>query len=421
MRFQNVAFLILIKLLLFSAPASAEDSTQQHIDITVAQDGTGNHKTLTEAIDALPMYTYERTVIFIKNGVYEEKIRIDQHHITLIGESRANTIIQFFQPRQDWEDNKDVIGPAIINIHADDVILKNLTIINTQPKKDIHAFTIYGTGTRTILDNCSVKSQGGDTVSLWNYKDGMYYHSNCFFEGAVDFVCPRGWCYIKDSEFFEVRKTAAIWHAAVVDENQKMVIRNSRFDGVEGFYLGRHHYEAQFFLLGCSFSKTMIDKPIYHEVNLGNPEKNRPYFFGDRYYYFDCHRDGEDYGWFSDNLQQNNFSEKEITAEWTFDGKWNPENKTPLMVKRWKLIGNDLHLFFDDCLTIRGEVVLETATGKRLHYEEGRGRNQLRFSTETTLEESDFLGSLKLFAGSIVANQATLAEREMESTFTLPY
>ena len=49
-----------------------------HIDYTVATDGSGDFTTLTAAIQALPMYTYERVVIFIKKGVYNEKIRIEQ-------------------------------------------------------------------------------------------------------------------------------------------------------------------------------------------------------------------------------------------------------------------------------------------------------------------------------------------------------
>ncbi len=89
---------------------------------------------------------------------------------------------------------------------------ENLTIENNQPEVGPHAFAVYGTGTRTIIENCKVLSKGGDTVSLWNYKTGMYYHAGCTFEGSVDFVCPRGWCFIKNSKFFELKQTASIWH-----------------------------------------------------------------------------------------------------------------------------------------------------------------------------------------------------------------
>ncbi len=300
-----------------------------YYDILVAADGSGDYTTITEAINALPMFNYERTVIFIKNGVYNEKIRIEQNNITLLGESRDSTIICFDQLRTDWEKNKDYTGPAVINIHADDIILANLTVENTQPETGPHAFAVYGTGTRTILVNCNVLSKGGDTVSLWNYKSGKYYHSNCYFVGSVDFVCPRGWCYIRDSKFYELKKTASIWHAGIEDSNQKFVICNSYFDGVQGFYLGRHHYDAQFFLLNCSFSENMDDIPIFRILYEKEPWKNRPDIFGDRYYYYNCHRKGGDFDWFGDNLREAEGSPlpEDITAEWAFNGEWDPESK----------------------------------------------------------------------------------------------
>ena len=40
-------------------------------------------------------------------------------------------------------------------------------------------------------------------MSLWLHASGRYYHTRCHFRGAVDFMCPRGWCYISDSTFFD--------------------------------------------------------------------------------------------------------------------------------------------------------------------------------------------------------------------------
>jgi len=215
--------------------------------IVVAQNGSGDFISITDALQSLPMFNYQRIEIFVRNGTYHEKLRIEQDYITLIGESKEKTVIKYNQPRENWIKEKDSIGPAVVNIFADDIILNNLTIENTQPEINTHAFAVYGNGTRTIITNCNVISRGGDTVALWNYKNGMYYHSDCYFSGAVDFVCPRGWCYIKNSKFYEVKESASIWHAGGSDMNQKLVIVNSSFDGVENFQLGRHHYEAQFF------------------------------------------------------------------------------------------------------------------------------------------------------------------------------
>ena len=393
---------------------------QNNYDLIIAKDGSGDYSTFTEAFNNLPMYNYERFIIYVKNGIYKERFRIERDYITIIGESRDSTIIQFSLLRSDWDINRDYIGNAVVNIYADDVVLKNLTIKNTQPEIGPHAFAVYGTGTRTVIVNCSIMSNGADTISLWNYKEGMYYHANCYFEGAVDMVCPRGWCYIRDSQFFELKNTAAIWHAAVNNPNQKFVIRNSTFDGIEGFHLGRHHYEAMFFLLDCKFSDNMADQPIYRVTYPDNPARNRPYVFGDRKYFGNCKKDGEEFEWYKDNLDtfKKGITSEKITSEWCFDGKWNPENSDPPRIKRWEVKENKLFLYFYELMSVRGKPVLKLADGTMLEFSEGRGRDILVFSCNKILSNK-INWILELTDGELLASVASENVRRISNEIIL--
>ena len=56
--------LIPIFLLLFSGIYA-----NSHYDIIVAKDGSGNYTSLTEAINNLPMYQYQRCVIYKKRNL----------------------------------------------------------------------------------------------------------------------------------------------------------------------------------------------------------------------------------------------------------------------------------------------------------------------------------------------------------------
>lgn len=56
----------------------------------VAQDGSGNYKTVSEAIEAA---SGTRFVIYVKEGVYKEKIRTNKDGITLIGDGKYSTLI----------------------------------------------------------------------------------------------------------------------------------------------------------------------------------------------------------------------------------------------------------------------------------------------------------------------------------------
>ncbi|MGD9994828.1 MAG: pectinesterase family protein [Salinivirgaceae bacterium] len=387
--------------------------------LIVAQDNSGQFTTITQALESLPMYCYERVVIYIKSGIYHEKIKIDRDYVSLVGENRETTRIEFSQLRENWNRNPDVIGPAVVNIFADDVAIKNLTIENTQPEIGPHAFAIYGTGTRTILLNCNVLSKGGDTVSLWNYKTGMYYHHNCYFQGAVDFVCPRGWCYISNSTFYELKNTAAIWHAAPTNPNQKMVLQNCSFESADSFYLARHHYDAQFYFLNCKFPAFMRNKGIEHVTYPEHPEKNRPYLYGNRYYFYNCSRTGGDFPWFADNLNQwpAGVTPENLTAEWTFDGQWNPTDTLPLKVVKKEFNENSLFLWFDQDVMPVGEVSIQTSSGETLNYFNGSGRNRLEFRSEKPINKKSINLPFSLVSGNIQSIKASVTPKYLTHEF----
>ncbi|HTR82281.1 MAG TPA: pectinesterase family protein [Bacteroidota bacterium] len=321
--------------IVFLIGCSAGAAARERADIIVAQDGSGQFRSIQEALNSIPGHNTRTVTILIKNGVYHEKLFVQKSNVALVGEDRDSTRIVFAELRQNWRaaHGDSDWGSAVINIDSTvtDLTIANLTVYNnygTLYGSHEHQFTIWGSGTRIIIIDCNILGDGGDTLSLWNRSDGMYYHANCFFEGWVDFVCPRGWCYITDSRFFGHNLSASIWHDGSANKDEKFVIRYSQFDGVLGFPLGRHHRDAQFYLLNCIFSRTMADRQIYGPKESPNLV---PWQWGARYYYYNCHREGGDFDWFKDNL----FSAEgapapgDITAAWTFMEKWNPEMDMP--------------------------------------------------------------------------------------------
>lgn len=68
-------------------------------DFTVAQDGSGSHRTIREAVDALAAMGHNRggrrAVIHVKAGVYPEKVVIGSkmHNVMFVGDGIDRTII----------------------------------------------------------------------------------------------------------------------------------------------------------------------------------------------------------------------------------------------------------------------------------------------------------------------------------------
>lgn len=318
-------FILLFLLCMFSISTATERA-----NIIVAKDGSGHFTSIQSALNSIPKNNSKPVIILVKNGIYNEKLFITHSFVSIVGEHQDSTRIVFAELRKNWlKNNPNEWGSATINIDSTvtDLTIANMTIHNNYGSlfgDHDHQFAIWGKGTRIMLLYCNVIGDGGDTVSLWNAENGMYYHSNCYFEGWVDYVCPRGWCYITDSRFYGHNLTASLWHHGSTFEDQKFVIRYSYFDGVPGFPLGRHHVDGQFYLLDCLFSKNLADEQIHYPAYSPNA---KPWKWGERHYYFNCQREGGDYKWFADNLQSAKGSPKpeEVTALWTFAGKWNPE------------------------------------------------------------------------------------------------
>ena len=320
--------------------------------ITVAQDGTGKYKTIQEALNSLDTVSTNQRTIFIKNGVYREKLMITKSFLKLQGESEDGVIIVTTLPRDVWRcENPDDFGAATINVKAHDLTFEKLSVINdygfnakkdttiictneagnnqsTLPReegektgkkvvrKDGHqfAFRSFPNATRLSFINCTFRAGGGDTVSPWDVEGGLYYFKNCTMEGHVDLYCPRGWAYAENCKFVCHNMNAAIWHDGSNYESSKTVLKNCTFEGDKGYKLGRFHREAQFYLINCKFDENMADAEIYQS-------STTQLKWGKRVYYYNCHRKGNDFAWYANNLK---IDPKAVTIDWTFDGKWNP-------------------------------------------------------------------------------------------------
>ncbi len=311
----------------------AREDRPERADLIVAADGSGGYRSIQPALDAVPRDNTSTKVILVRNGTYHEKLFIRSSHVALVGEDWDRTRIEFAELRKNWrKTHPDDWGAAVVNIGDDvtDVFIGNLTVSNNYGAihgDTDHQFAIRsgGIATRITLVHAKVLASGGDTLSLWNTGNGMYYHADCDFEGWVDYVCPRGWCYITNSRFFGHSPTASIWHDGSRNRDQRFVIRRSIFGGIPGFALGRNNRDGQFFLLDNQFSATMADRPIYR------PSSDDSYQWPARAYYANNRRAAGNFAWFADNLPQAEGQplSRQITPAWTFQGRWDPEGALP--------------------------------------------------------------------------------------------
>jgi pectinesterase len=168
-------------------------NAQPSYDFTVAQDGSGNFKTIQEALNAVPDFRKNRTTILIKPGSYKEKLILPKSktNVTMIGEDVLKTVLTY----DDYASKKNRFGEEIgttgstsFYVFADDFIAESITFENSSGPVG-QAVAVRVDADRVKFLNCRFLGFQ-DTLYPFAEKSRQYYR-NCYIEGTVDFIF--GW------------------------------------------------------------------------------------------------------------------------------------------------------------------------------------------------------------------------------------
>ena len=163
--------------------------------IIVAKDGSGNFKTIQEAVNSIRDLSIVRVKIFIKKGVYKEKLVIPswKTNITLSGEDKALTVITNDDYTGKPYPGKDASGKAeymtftsyTVLVQGNDFHAENLTISNTAGRVG-QAVALHVEADRVVIKNCDLL---GNQDTLYSAKENSrQLYLDCYIEGTTDFI-----------------------------------------------------------------------------------------------------------------------------------------------------------------------------------------------------------------------------------------
>lgn len=219
-------------------------SAKEDRRLIVAKDGSGDFKTVQEAINAVPDFRNFTTVIFIKNGIYKEKLNLSasKRKVRLVGESTDHTVLSY----DDFASKKNRFGEAMgtsgsagFYIYADDFTAENITFQNTAgPVGQAVALWIAGDKARFL--NCRIL---GFQDTLYTYgKGSRQYFYKCYISGTVDFIFGSATAIFDDCLIF-CKQPGYITAASTPDTTTYgYVFRNCKISGSApdtSVYLGR--------------------------------------------------------------------------------------------------------------------------------------------------------------------------------------
>lgn len=252
-RMQTIGAFV-VALLCLAMPLSAQ--TQWKREIVVSRDGTGDYRTLTEAMEGIRAFMDYKVTVFIKNGVYKEKVIVPSwlENVDFVGESMENTIITY-----DDHANINKMGTFrtyTVKVEGNTITFKNLTIENNAARLG-QAVALHTEGDRLMFINCRLL---GNQDTIYTGAKGTRLHFlNCYIEGTTDFIFGPSTalfegCTIhsKSNSYITAASTPADIEVGYVFKNCKLTADA----GVDKVYLGRpwRPYAATVFI-NCEMGK----------------------------------------------------------------------------------------------------------------------------------------------------------------------
>jgi pectinesterase len=145
-----------------------------------------------------------------------------------------------------------------------------------------------------------------------------------------------------------------------------------------------------------------------------NKDLDASNIYGERAYFYNCHRVGGDYAWHRDNLDKAPGSPRpeQITPLWTFAGSWDPERTNSPAIQTATVAGQALELQFDEAVTLKGHPRVVYRPGVYGDYLQGSGTKVLRFAVPASEHSHQF--SIELNGGEIIANEADATLRKAD-------
>lgn len=289
-----LSFLMMLTML----PLAAANKYDNPDTIVVSRDGTGEFRTIDEAIEVCRAFMEYTKVIYVKKGVYKEKLIIPSWltNITICGEDRDNTIIT-------WDDHANIKMPVggldseaavkgkpmgtfrtyTLKVQGSYITLKDITIENNAAKLG-QAVTLHTEGDHILVQNCRLLGNQ-DTVYTGVGGTRVAFY-DCYIEGTTDFIFGPSIAWFQNCEIHS--KANSYITAASTPAGQKYgyVFYKCRLTAdkdVDKVYLGRpwRPFAATIFM-DCELGKHIRPEGWHNWNNAKNEETARYAEYGNK-------------------------------------------------------------------------------------------------------------------------------------------
>lgn len=239
---------ILLSLFFIALRLIAQPTTYPS-SFTVAQDGSGDFKTIQEAVNAVRDLSQQVVTIHIKDGVYREKLVVPswKTKVYLLGESKEGTIITNNDysgkdyPGTDFtgKDKYSTYTSYTVLVQGNDFRAENLTIENAAGPVG-QAVALHVEGDRAIVKNCRLLGNQ-DTLYVATENSRQLYQ-DCYIEGTTDFIFGEATVVFLNCEIKSLKNSYITAASTTPRQKYGFVFINCKLiadPSAEKVYLGR--------------------------------------------------------------------------------------------------------------------------------------------------------------------------------------
>jgi pectinesterase len=246
---------------------------------TVAKDGSGDYLFIQDAIDAMRVYPLAPITLYIKNGVYNEKIELPANNtdVTFIGESVDSTIIVFND--YSGKGKHTTFTSYTAKISGNRFRAENITFANSAGPVG-QALALYVDADKAVFKNC--KFLGNQDTIFATGEEACQLFDSCYIEGSTDFIFGPATavfknCIIKGktNSFITAASTTPGKQYGFVFLDCKLLADT----GVTKLYLGRPwRAQAKTVFINCSLPSVIATEGWN---NWGNAENEKTVFYAE--------------------------------------------------------------------------------------------------------------------------------------------
>jgi pectinesterase len=263
-------------------------------------DGNGrddSYSTIQEAIDAIDDES-QRSIIYVRPGVYNEKVVVDKRNVSIVGQHRDSVIITNDECASTSTDKPynntglatNDLGSTVASytmlIAADNFYGEGFTVrnsydwINGTDNKKQNVALSRTAGDSIVLNNVAL--EGVENVYYSKKSTGRVYMKNCRFLGGLDIITSGG-TVVADSCLFNVIEGGNSLSAAFPSEydfgivllNSNVVLADTTgfFPARENTYVVGHpkKNDVKISMKNCFFESGILSATAWSD-NIGNEQ-----------------------------------------------------------------------------------------------------------------------------------------------------